>query len=204
MEEELNIYQKLTNVQCELKAPKGQYNRFGKYAYRSCEDILEALKPLLSKYGLNIYITDKIITIEGKFFVESTITVTDVDNSPSPKVVVTGIEGHELEKKGMDFSQITGAASSYARKYALNGLFLIDDTKDADATNDHGKAPGNPEAEKARARLVNAINEACKANNLDPKTEMGKVAKRKDFKHTAEFFNMVADEYEGGVSDDQA
>ena len=129
------MIQKLLKVQADLKAPKSQFNSFGKYNYRNQEDILEAVKPLLYANGLLLTITDQVISSGEDMFIESVVTVTDGENSISVKAQA----GLDLIKKGMDKSQATGAASSYARKYALNGLFLIDDTKDADATNTHGK-----------------------------------------------------------------
>lgn len=125
----MNIYQKLEAIQKSLKAPKGQLNKFGGYRYRSCEDILEAVKPLLN--GAVVTLSDTIREIGGRVYVEAEATFIDGENS----VTVTAYAREAETKKGMDESQITGAASSYARKYALNGLFLIDDTKDADATN---------------------------------------------------------------------
>jgi len=120
---------KLSEIQKMLKAPKSQYNAFGKYKYRNCEDILEAVKPLLN--GTTLTISDKIVQVGNRIYVESTATLTDGERSYS----VTGYAREAEDKKGMDDAQITGAASSYARKYALNGLFLIDDTKDADHNN---------------------------------------------------------------------
>jgi len=120
--------EKLIKVQNELKAPKGQRNNFGKYNYRSCEDILEATKPLLYKHGLLLTISDEIKETPLGIFVEATATVTDGEKS----VVVKAQAGIDLNRKGMDVSQSYGSSSSYARKYALNGLFLIDDTKDDD------------------------------------------------------------------------
>ena len=118
----------LMQIQAELKAPKGRYNSFGKYKYRSCEDILEAVKPLLAKCGCTMTITDEIVEVGGRIYVKATASIkTDAD-----EVSVTAFAREPDAKKGMDESQITGTASSYARKYALNGLFLIDDTKDAD------------------------------------------------------------------------
>jgi hypothetical protein len=128
----------LTKIQAELKAPKNQKNSFGGYNYRSCEDILEAVKPLLKKHNSCLTISDAIKEIGGRIYVEATVKFEGGDNSHAE---VTAYAREAETKKGMDDSQITGAASSYARKYALNGLFLIDDTKDADATNDHGKKP---------------------------------------------------------------
>ena len=132
----MSIVKKIITVQNELKAPKNQFNAFGKYNYRSCEDILEAVKPLLYAQGLLLTIEDEILTEGDEFFVEATVKITDGETGITAKAQA----GLDLVKKGMDKSQATGAASSYARKYALNGLFLIDDTKDADATNTHGKA----------------------------------------------------------------
>lgn len=129
--------EKLIKIQQELKAPKNQYNKFGNYKYRSQEDILEAVKPLLSKYECSIIITDEIKEVAGIPYIESSVTFIDGDNP----ITVKSSAGIDVNKKGMDYAQSFGASSSYARKYALNGLFLIDDTKDADSTNTHGKEP---------------------------------------------------------------
>ena len=125
----------LLRIQTELVAPKCQFNSFGKYRYRSCEDILEALKPLLAKHNATLIISDDITEMGGKVFVKATATLKAQDGQES----VSAYARHPTDKKGMDDSQITGATSSYARKYALNGLFCIDDNKDPDATNKHGK-----------------------------------------------------------------
>ena len=119
---------KLIKVQNELKAPKNQRNGFGKYNYRSCEDILEAVKPILYKHGLLLTISDNIKETPIGIFVEATATITD----GGKEILVTAQAGIDLNRKGMDISQSYGSSSSYARKYALNGLFLIDDTKDDD------------------------------------------------------------------------
>ena len=125
-----NIYEKLSFIQCELKAPKNQYNSFGKYNYRNCEDILEGAKPICNKYRTTLTVCDSIKFIEGRYYVEATASLYDWD---SDVVISNSAYAREAEtKSGMDVSQITGASSSYARKYALNGLFCIDDTKDAD------------------------------------------------------------------------
>jgi hypothetical protein len=137
--DKFNIRKKLQGIQSSLKAPKGQTNKFGGYSYRSCEDILTALKPLLAEWGCCLIISDEIVEKGDKLFVEATATLYDNDSSDS--LSSKGPAEHAETKKGMDQAQITGSASSYARKYALNGLFAIDDTKDADATNDHGKKP---------------------------------------------------------------
>lgn len=134
----MNIYEKLLKVQLELKAPKGQYNSFGKYKYRSCEDILEALKSVLDKYKLAMFINDEIIEVNNRNYVKATITIINTEKADE-QIKTSALAREEETKKGMDGSQITGASSSYARKYALNGLFAIDDTKDSDATNTHGK-----------------------------------------------------------------
>lgn len=128
---------KLSAIQMELKAPKGQYNSFGKYSYRSCEDILEAVKPLLSKNGLTLLLTDEPVAVGNRVYIKATARLMG-DNDV---IEVTAYAREPEDKKGMDTSQVTGTASSYARKYALNGLFLIDDTKDAD-TDEYKKQTG--------------------------------------------------------------
>ena len=126
----IGFRKKLVAVQAELKAPKSQYNSFGKYKYRTCEDIMEALKPLLAKHGLCQTISDDIKVIGDRVYVQALVSVHDVD---SDSVTTTSAFAREaLTKKGMDESQITGTASSYARKYALNGMWMIDDSKDSD------------------------------------------------------------------------
>ena len=135
---ELN--KKLVQVQNELKAPKNQWNGFGKYNYRNQEDILEAVKPLLLKHGLTMSISDEIVCIGERYYIKATVTVYSEDEERE----VSGFAREEENKKGMDASQLTGATSSYARKYALNGMFLIDDTRDSDATNTHGKDSQSP------------------------------------------------------------
>lgn len=132
----MSIFEKLSKVQMELKAPKGQYNSFGKYKYRSCEDILEAIKPILEKHKLTLRMTDELVCIGERYYVKATAYLYDTEKSTD--MLGTTAYARESEKKtGMDESQITGTASSYARKYALNGLFLIDDTKDADTDEYH-------------------------------------------------------------------
>ena len=132
-----NVYFKLMKVQSKLKAPKGQYNQFGRYSYRSCEDILEALKPLLAEVGAIVNISDEVKLIGDRFYVEATAMFLDCETGDS--VVARASAREDETKKGMDLAQVTGSVSSYARKYALNGLFAIDDNKDADSTNTHGK-----------------------------------------------------------------
>ena len=125
-----HVYGKLMMIQQKLKAPKGQYNSFAKYNYRSCEDILEAVKPLYIKNNATLLLNDAVQEISGRFYVVATATLVDTENGDS--VSANAYAREPQDKKGMDDSQITGMASSYARKYALNGLFCIDDTKDAD------------------------------------------------------------------------
>ena len=132
---EKTIYEKLLAVQNELKAPKDKRNSFGGYNYRSCEGILEAVKPLLQEQGLMLTIKDEVVNIGDRYYVRATVLLDDI--SSNGEIAITALAREEEAKKGMDASQITGTASSYARKYALNGLFLIDDTKDADTDEFH-------------------------------------------------------------------
>ena len=132
---------KLTEIQHRLKAPKGQYNSFGKYKYRSCEDILEAVKPILNDVGCFLTLSDEIQLVGDRYYIKATARL----QGPDTDVTCTAYAREDLDKKGMDGAQITGTASSYARKYALNGLFCIDDTKDAD-TDEYAKQNGKKEA----------------------------------------------------------
>lgn len=124
----MNIYEKLARIQAELKAPKGQFNEYGGFNYRSCEDITEAVKPLLRELGLVLIMRDEIVLIGTRYYIKATAMLSDAESNVS----ATAYAREDESKKGMDGAQLTGAASSYARKYALNGLFAIDDTKDAD------------------------------------------------------------------------
>lgn len=144
--ESMNIYEKLSNVQKELKCNKSQYNKFGNYYYRSCEDILESVKPLCHKYRLTLVINDEIQVVSERYYVKAVATLFDFD---SDKIIVSSAYAREsLTKKGMDESQITGTSSSYARKYALNGLFNIDDTKDNDTNEAKEQQENAPKAKK--------------------------------------------------------
>lgn len=145
-----NIQKKLVKVQSKLKAPKNQYNSFGKYKYRNCEDILEAVKPLLEKENLLLTITDAIETNEGRTYVKASASITDGTDT----VTVCAYAREPESKKGMDESQVTGASSSYARKYALNGLFLIDDQKDADNFDNASNGKSKPQT-KAQPKKSN-------------------------------------------------
>lgn len=133
----MNTIEKLIVVQEALKAPKGQRNDFGKYNYRSCEDILEAVKPILRQNKCALTISDELVNVGDRYHIKATATLWDSESEN--RVEVSAFAREEETKEGMDGSQITGASSSYARKYALNGLFCIDDTRDSDGTNDHGK-----------------------------------------------------------------
>lgn len=150
----MEIYEKLNKIQSELKAPKGQYNKFGKYSYRSCEDILEALKPHLLKYGCVVTLTDDMQLIGERYYLKATATITDADSGKSVSNVALARE--DKERAGMSESQITGTASSYARKYALNGLFLIDDTKDADTDAYHEQTTGEKHKEEPKIAAATA------------------------------------------------
>lgn len=157
----MGILEKLNIIQQELKAPKGQYNSFGKYNYRSCEDILEAVKPLLKANKCVLTISDELVEASNRYYIEANAKLQDIE---SEEFIVNTAYAREAETKaGMDLSQITGTASSYARKYALNGLFLIDDTKDAD-TDEHAKQTGQqPKAEKkASEKQIKLVNELVK------------------------------------------
>ena len=139
----MDFITKLSAIQAELKAPKSQYNKFGGYAYRKAEDILEALKPLLSKYGCALICTDELVHEGERYYIRARASLRDTEGNGEISAFAYARE--EQEKKGMDGSQVTGASSSYARKYALNGLFCIDDTADSDTTNQGGAmAPETP------------------------------------------------------------
>lgn len=135
------IYNKLLKVQAELKAPKSQYNKFGKYTYRSCEDIVEAAKPLLSNQGLTLLMSDDVVLIGERYYIKATATLIDI--SDGEQLAVSALAREPVSRKGMDDSQVTGSSSSYARKYALNGLFCIDDSKDSDQLNTDASSAEN-------------------------------------------------------------
>lgn len=153
----MSVYEKLSKVQTELKAPKGQYNSFGKYKYRSCEDILEAVKPLNAKHGVVLTVGDEVVEISNRFYVKATATFVDIESGE--KIINTALAREDDAKKGMDGSQITGTASSYARKYCLNGLFCIDDTKDADTDEYRHQQERKPQENKPQERqYVKVVN----------------------------------------------
>jgi len=140
------IYKKLLSIQTQLKAPKGQTNNFGHYKYRNCEDILEAVKPLCKANDTVLWLSDELVMIGERYYIKATATLREVTGDG--EVRATAYAREEQEKKGMDGSQVTGASSSYARKYALNGLFDIDDTKDSDTTNEGEEKPLPPVKDK--------------------------------------------------------
>lgn len=158
----------LLNIQSELKAPKGQYNSFGKYKYRSAEDILEAVKPLCIKYDCELTLSDEIVYVGERYYIKATAKLEHEGSSP---VIVTAYAREAQDKKGMDESQITGTASSYARKYALNGLFCIDDTKDADTMGYTSRTKGADTKSKkpepmTREQIEDKIVALCDAKRL--------------------------------------
>ena len=179
--EELTFHERVIAIQTELKAPKSQYNSFGKYSYRNQEDILEAVKPLLNTYGLSLTITDEIKEVGGLVFVEARAIL----HSPDGSVEAKAQAGIDPNRKGMDISQSFGSSSSYARKYCLNGIFLIDDTRDSDATNTHDKGQattlvkkawlneGTPEFTKAQAyvKAGNSIADIKKKYSISKTVE---------------------------------
>ena len=170
----MNIYEKLLKVQTKLKAPKAQYNDFGKYTYRNAEDILEAVKPLCLEVGAIVVLTDEIVSINDRYYVKATARFIDTSpvNGTLSMIDVSSLAREEETKKGMDGSQITGASSSYARKYALNGLFAIDDTKDSDTTNtDNGtNKPTSKENKKVEQVAKKEDNKPFKTEEPKPLT----------------------------------
>jgi hypothetical protein len=172
----MSIFEKLMNVQNELNAPKNRKNTFGNYSYRSCEDILEAVKPILKKYKTALTITDEVTEIGDRYYIKATATIIDIEDGAS--VSNSALAREAKEKKGMDESQITGTASSYARKYALNGLFLIDDNKDADTDEAHIEQTAR--AEKSKVTDIGSMKiSAPKVNVLAGDIETGVIDKDK-------------------------
>ena len=171
----MTICEKLLAIQSELKAPKGQYNNFGKYKYRSAEDILEAVKPLLAKYKALVILTDS-VNVVGEEYTDSTKTLRtyicatakfiDVESDKGDVITVSAEAREPQNKTGMDASQITGTASSYARKYALNGLFCIDDTKDADTDEYHEQTSKKPKTVEEYSKLIDDCEDEQSINHL--------------------------------------
>ena len=178
MEEKISIYSKLLSIQNELKAPKNQYNKFGKYNYRSCEDILEAIKPLCLKYGAVVLIDDYVSQIGECFYVKAKASLIDIDTQE--EVYACAYARESENKKGMDSAQVTGATSSYARKYALNGLFCIDDTKDVDTQEYQEKKQTN----NNQSKNINNYEQV----GIEQATLLGEIDKRVE-----ELFNLGVD-----------
>ena len=180
----------LIRIQNELKAPKGQYNSFGKYSYRSCEDILEAVKPLLSSYDCILTLSDEITLVGERYYVKATAVLM---NSTGERAEVSAYAREEADRKGMDGSQITGAASSYARKYALNGLFCIDDNKDSDTVNTGAKSKKSAPVKAEVAGHTNADLELAVQEMKEAKTVgdlQGVWIRWRAFQSNAEFMKL--------------
>ena len=178
----MGIYSKLMELQNELNVPKSQYNSFGKYNYRNCEDILEAVKPLLKKYQLTLVIEDELVNLGDRYYIKAIPTLIDIETNE--KVSGKGWAREEESKKGMDGSQVTGASSSYARKYALNGLFCIDDTKDSDTTNKPLK-----KLTEAQIKRLYAISNKAGYDNK----KLGELVHKK---YEKDIKNLTQDEYD--------
>lgn len=168
---EISLYKKLSEIQQNIKAPKNLYNSFGKYNYRNAESILEAFKPYEGEYNVFLIVGDAIEAVGDRIYVKATATLYDCETKEN--ISVSAYARESVEKKGMDDSQITGTASSYARKYALNGLFLLDDTKDAD-TDEYAnqKKAGEKESADEKKRIAikkKIIDDICAKHKLDAK-----------------------------------
>ncbi|EJB0315989.1 ERF family protein [Salmonella enterica] len=201
------FYARLAEIQEHLNAPKNQYNSFGKYKYRSCEDILEGVKPLLK--GLFLSISDEIVLIGDRYYVKATATITDGENSHS----ASAIAREEENKKGMDAAQVTGATSSYARKYCLNGLFGIDDSKDAD-TDEHKQQQNAAPAKHTKSspsshapeQVLKAFTEAAMQKNTVEELKQAfakawKMLEGTPEQHKAQdVYNIRKDELEGAIA----
>lgn len=185
MSKKQNIRAKQLAIQSELKAPKSQYNKFGDYRYRSCEDILEAVKPLCIQHGAVLDITDELVHCGDRHYIKATARLTCVETGDT--IQASAYAREPENKKGMDPSQITGAASSYARKYALNGLLCIDDTKDAD-TNEAQKAANNAPDEEP-------LSKSSKSKKSDPAV-VDKLVKRIETYQTVEDLNKFSEQFE--------
>lgn len=200
----MGIIDKLSKIQQELIAPKNQFNNFGKYSYRSCEDILEGLKPCLKKVGCALTISDKLELIGDRYYVKAIATLHDCESDEEIENVAYARE--EKTVKGMSESQITGSASSYARKYALNGLFCIDDVKDADTRDNRQKeAKEQKKAEQEQKALENKFINSVKVKALISRCENENVPVEKILKLykvpeleqiTEKMFRNISDNFE--------
>lgn len=179
--ENLSLIEKVVKVQSELKAPKGQYNSFGKYNYRSCEDIVEAVKPILKQYGIVLNLSDELVLIGDRYYIKAVAGLTD--GTDVIQSVAYAREPQEL--KGMTDSQISGTASSYARKYALNGLLAIDDTKDPDTDEFAKTTEQEPKEElKATPRQLEILNKYYTGDKLTKLLELNNISKIEDLPMT--------------------
>lgn len=170
MEEKISIFSKLLSIQNELKAPKNQYNKFGKYNYRSCEDILEAIKPLCLKYGAVLLVDDYVEQVGERFYIKAKASLIDIETEQ--EIYACAYARESENKKGMDSAQVTGATSSYARKYALNGLFCIDDTKDVDTQEyQEKKQMNNNQSKNANSYEQVGIEQATLLCEIDKRVE---------------------------------
>lgn len=198
----MNVHEALGAVQIKLKAPKNQTNKFGGYNYRSCEDILEAVKPLLHEAGATLAISDEVLMVGDRFYVVATAAFT----CEGETIATQAWAREQDERKGMDASQVTGSASSYARKYALNGLFLIDDTKDADAAepqeDKRKRKPGKPDdLAAAKRELFAAVKDYAEREGLDAARIADGVKERAEYqdnKGNAEWYRLVTEEFKNG------
>lgn len=171
----MSIYDKLSSIQEELNVPKGQYNSYGGFNYRSCEDILTAVKPICRKYRTTLILTDELMYIGERYYVKAVAKLIDLEvelNSGFAYIAVSAFAREEESKKGMDGSQVTGASSSYARKYALNGLFNIDDVKDSDFTNTAQKEPQRTQsAPQAKPSTAPKAKQTARTSEPDANAE---------------------------------
>lgn len=189
----MSINEKLLNIQTELKAPKGQENTFGHYRYRSCEDILEAVKPLLKVNKVTLQLTDDIVFLGNRYYIKATAILKDTEEES--KIENSAYARESETKKGMDDSQITGTASSYARKYALNGLFCIDDTKDADMNEYKNQEEDNNKL--IDKKMIESLNQSIVNNNI-PKSVVDLIISQYGYKKTNEikikdYMSIVSD-----------
>lgn len=188
-----SVYLKLVEVQSKLKSPKSQFSKFGNYAYRNCEDILEALKPLLAKVKAVVNISDEVVLVGERYYIKATVKFIDAETGDV--VEASAMAREEESKKGMDSSQLTGSTSSYARKYALNGLFAIDDTKDSDTTNTHGKEDSKSNVITLTDKQLNRMYAIAKLGGYD-KIKVDKLINQKYNKNANE---MTKAEYDNVV-----
>ena len=198
----MNVHEALGEIQHRLKAPKNQTNKFGGYNYRSAEDILEAVKPLAHEVGATVNCSDEVLMVGDRFYVVATAILTTYDGE---QVAVQGWAREQDERKGMDASQVTGSASSYARKYALSGLFAIDDEKDADAQEPEQpkrkKAKKPDDLAQAKRDLMDAVKGYAERMGLDSKAIAGGIAERPDYpenKENAEWYRLITEEFKNG------